>query len=77
MLFKDFLTLFDLNRTNIVICDNVFDELKFYYSVDDDKDDLFIYDTFKVLFSYVGMRSYGSFVSVPCLFISLDVFFDK
>lgn len=77
MLFKDFLMFFDLDETNIVICDNNFDELKFYCSSDDDEEDLFLYDTFGVLGAYTGMYSYRYSVSVPCLFVSLAVFFDK
>lgn len=76
MLFKDFLISFDLDETNIVVCDNDFEELKFYCSFDDDVEDLFIYDTFRVLSSHVGMHSYRYSVSIPCIFVSLDVFFD-
>lgn len=77
MLFKDFLSSFDLDKTNIFICDDIFDGLKFYCSSDDDKEELFLYDTFEVLCAYTGMYSYRYSVSVPCLFVSLAVFFDK
>lgn len=73
MLFKDFLTLFDLGITDFSICDSSFDELKFYSATDDDEEDLFLYGTFDVLNSFVAMRPCGAF-SAPCLFVSLDFF---
>ena len=77
MLFKDFLMFFDLDKTNIVICDNCFDEMKFYCSTDDDVEDLFLYDTFRVLGAYIGMHLYRYSVFIPCLFVSLEVFFNQ
>lgn len=73
MLFKDFLHSFDLNETNIVLCDENIEELRFYCPRDDDVDVLEIYSYFDVLEAYTSMHSYSKSFSVPCLVVSLDI----
>mgnify|MGYP001852269728 CR=1 FL=1 len=77
MLFKDFITLFDLDETNITIRNDI-EELRFYCSNDyylDDLDDLLeLYSHFDVLEAYTSMHSYRYSVSVPCLVVVLDFF---
>lgn len=74
MLFKDFLISFDLDETNIVVCNEDIEELRFYCSKDDDLDILEIYSYFDVLEAYTSMHSYRYSVSVPCLVVVLDIF---
>lgn len=74
MLFKDFLISFDLDETNITICDEDIEELRFYCANDDDEDVLKFYSNFDVLEAYTSMHSYRYSVSVPCLVVVLDIF---
>lgn len=76
MLFKDFLNLFNLNETNISICDVTIEEYSFYCSKDDDVDILELYIHFDVIDSYVSMHSYRYGVFIPCLVVILDFFGD-
>ena len=73
MLFKDFLISFDLDETNITICDEDIEELRFYCAHDDDLDVLEFYSYFDVLEAYTSMHSYRYSVSVPCLVVVLDI----
>ena len=77
MLFKDFLMSFDLDETNIVICCENTDELSFYCSHDDDVDVLELYSYFDVMKAYTSMHSYRYSVSIPCLFVVLDIYGDE
>ena len=77
MLFKDFLISFDLDETNITICDVDIEELRFYCAHDDDVDILEFYSYFDVLEAYVSMHCYRYSVSVPCIVVVLDIYGDE